>query len=93
MSDERRLTERVLRRVAELPDRTSPDDWPEAMLVTHDELERILREELAAPSDTSKRPAWPDGGDCVQDNQGSCVIHSDHRPPSDTRELPKEAKR
>lgn len=37
----------VLQRVAELPDRSSPDDWPEAMLVTHAELERILTDELS----------------------------------------------
>ena len=29
--------------VSELPDRSSPDDWPEALLVTADELELILR--------------------------------------------------
>lgn len=39
---------RVSQRVAELPDRTSPDDWPEAMLVTATELESILSEELEA---------------------------------------------
>lgn len=38
---------RIVRRVAELPDRTSPDDWPDAMLVTADELATILSEELA----------------------------------------------
>lgn len=36
--------EGVIQRVAELPDRTSPDDWPEAMLVTADELRAILTE-------------------------------------------------
>lgn len=36
----------ILKRVAELPDRSSPDDWPEAMLVTGKELEQILHEEL-----------------------------------------------
>lgn len=41
----------VLRDVAELPDRTSPDDWPEAMLVTADELRAILTARLSlAPS-------------------------------------------
>lgn len=39
------FTRRVIQRVAELPDRTSPDDWPEAMLVTAEELDRILVEE------------------------------------------------
>jgi hypothetical protein len=32
----------VSQEIAELPDRTSPDDWPEAMLVTHDELKEIM---------------------------------------------------
>src|SRR3954465_10621146 len=39
------VTDRVVRRVAELPDRTSPDDWPEAMLVTADELRASIAEE------------------------------------------------
>ena len=34
----------VCRTVAELPDRNSPTDWPEAMLVTHDELNSIVIE-------------------------------------------------
>lgn len=38
----------VCQRVAELDDRSSPADWPEAMLVTADELQTILIEELAA---------------------------------------------
>lgn len=32
----------VLRDVAELPDRNSPKDWPEAMLVTGAELRQII---------------------------------------------------
>jgi hypothetical protein len=32
----------VLREVAELPDRTSPDDEPDMMLVTADELKTII---------------------------------------------------
>lgn len=38
----------VCRQVAELPDRNSPEDWPEAMLVTADELHMIVREALGA---------------------------------------------
>lgn len=38
----------VIRDVAELPNRTSPEDWPEAMLVTAEELENILRARLSA---------------------------------------------
>lgn len=37
----------VIRDVAELPDRTSPDDWPDAMLVTADELRAILMGRLS----------------------------------------------
>lgn len=36
----------VIKRVAELPDRNSPDDWPEAMLVTGDELAEIVADEV-----------------------------------------------
>lgn len=32
----------VLRDVAELPDRNSPEDWPDAMLVTGAELRQII---------------------------------------------------
>lgn len=47
-SDETReaLAIEIVQRVAELPDRTSPDDWPEAMLVTSDELRTIVTEAL-----------------------------------------------
>lgn len=49
--------EDVIRQVAELPDRTSPDDWPEAMLVTADELRIILGAARVAPGGAS---AWQD---------------------------------
>ncbi len=39
----------IIREVSELPDRSSPDDWPEALLVTPDELKNILSEYLIAP--------------------------------------------
>jgi hypothetical protein len=51
MMDETRiraLVDAVVIRVAELPDRTSPDDWPDAMLVTADELRGIVSDELDA---------------------------------------------
>lgn len=38
----------ICRDVAELPDRDSPEDWPEAMLVTADELHCILVNRLTA---------------------------------------------
>ena len=44
----------AIQRVAELPDRTSPDDWPEAMLVTADELRVILADALEA----AQRAGW-----------------------------------
>jgi hypothetical protein len=36
----------VIRDVAELPDRNSPEDWPEAMLVTSNELRAIISDRL-----------------------------------------------
>lgn len=42
----------VCLRVCELPDRTSPDDWPEACLVTPDELSEILEEVFGSPDGT-----------------------------------------
>jgi hypothetical protein len=43
------MIEKILCDVAELPDRSSPDDWPEAMLVTGEELDVILRRYLEPP--------------------------------------------
>lgn len=37
-----RIAHQICRDVAELPDRNSPSDQPEMMLVTHWELERII---------------------------------------------------
>lgn len=45
------IAEQVVRDVSELPDRSSPEDWPEACLVTGDELHAIVVrtiEELSA---------------------------------------------
>lgn len=42
------VAEKIVRDVAELPDRDSPEDWPEAMLVTSDELRAIVLAALAA---------------------------------------------
>jgi hypothetical protein len=44
----------VVRDIAELPDRTSPEDWPEAMLVTAIELTDLIKSR--APSCTESRP-------------------------------------
>lgn len=40
--------DRIVGAVAELPDRTSPDDWPDVMLVTADELRAIVSAEIDA---------------------------------------------
>lgn len=45
--------------VAELPDRTSPEDWPEALLVTEGELIAILDRYLPAAIHSSPTPAKP----------------------------------
>lgn len=42
----KRLPAAVSRSVAEMPDRSSPEDWPEAMLVTQDELTEIVEREI-----------------------------------------------
>ena len=44
----RQVIDLIVRDVAELPDRTSPDDWPEAMLVTDAELRDICDQRFAA---------------------------------------------
>lgn len=41
------IATRIIQRVAELPERNSPEDWPEAMLVTGNELQLIISEEIA----------------------------------------------
>lgn len=43
----RGMVESIVRSVAELPDRNSPEEWPEAMLVTADELASIVTAALA----------------------------------------------
>ena len=41
-----RIASAVVKRVAELPDRSSPDEWPEAMLITGEELHHIIMSEF-----------------------------------------------
>lgn len=50
------IADRICLDVAELPDRNSPQDWPEAMLVTADELKSIVIEAM-----TAQQPADPVG--------------------------------
>ena len=42
-----RIADIICLNVAELPDRTSPEDWPEAMLVTQAELQGIVTDALS----------------------------------------------
>ncbi|MCG6203660.1 hypothetical protein LPW26_03340 [Rhodopseudomonas sp. HC1] len=42
-----RIISEIIEEVSELPDRTSPADQPDMMLVTADELEAILRDRLS----------------------------------------------
>lgn len=57
-----RIATAICRTVAEIPDRSSPDDFPDAMLVTADELHTIVscalenEAERAAISTTSEAP-------------------------------------
>jgi hypothetical protein len=44
--DEPDLIDQIICDVSELPDRNSPEDWPDAMLVTADELRIILERAL-----------------------------------------------
>lgn len=44
------VADNITRTVAELPDRSSPEEWPEAMLVTADELRQIVRDAVDAAS-------------------------------------------
>lgn len=57
---QREVIEGVIRDVAELPDRTSPADWPEAMLVTEAELRAILLARLTFPPLESAAGGAPD---------------------------------
>jgi hypothetical protein len=46
----------IIREVAELPDRNSPEGWPEAMIVTSDELRDILEDRLVPVAQASAEP-------------------------------------
>mgnify|MGYP000881337878 CR=1 FL=1 len=49
------IAARIIQRVAELPDRNSPEDWPDAMLVTGEELQFIIGEEIAPLAEETMR--------------------------------------
>lgn len=64
----------ICRAVAELPDRNSPEDWPEAMLVTHEELRNIVLDALPlAPAFdiaeliAEERESWGEAGQTDRD--------------------------
>lgn len=79
------VTDRVVRRVAELPDRTSPQDCPEAMLVTADELRKIVGQEsgrlsgtikaMASAQTTKDDPSYPDD---LRKRGWSVAVHNDY---------------
>lgn len=55
----------IIRDVAELPDRTSPKDWPEALILTSDELKEILSKHFTESFPSIKNAAeliWFDNG-------------------------------
>lgn len=66
------IVEMIVRDVAELPDRTSPEDQPDMMLVTAEELASIVREHLrSAPAGRAVEALrdlvrWHDAGGVVE---------------------------
>ncbi|WP_048764946.1 hypothetical protein [Acinetobacter sp. 243_ASPC] len=59
------LIETIIQDVAELPDRSSPEDWPEALILTGEELEEILIQNLADSFEYIQKAAeeiWYDNG-------------------------------
>lgn len=52
----REITNLIVRDIEELPDRTSPDDWPEALIVTNSELREIVSEHIRAALRESAAP-------------------------------------
>ena len=51
------MADQICQRVAELPDRDSPADWPKAMLVTSDELRNIVLDAVNDASQAEVQPA------------------------------------
>lgn len=58
-----RIATTICQTVAEIPDRSSPDDWPEAMLVTADELQLIV---MIALESEAERISHPLPGDTLR---------------------------
>jgi hypothetical protein len=59
----------VVRDVAELPDRTSPEDWPEAMIVTDAEILRIVADRVAPA--LAQRDEWLSNTNSAADQEAS----------------------
>lgn len=82
------LVRRIVERVAELPDRTSPDDQPEMMLVTGDELAAIIEtvwEEAGV--------AWGVVSSAPSPTEEVTAQELAHRMIRDAKQLPREAQR
>jgi hypothetical protein len=62
----------IIRDVAELPGRTSPGDWPEAMLVTGKELQRIL--EGYEPIEFCQSPCGHSSQYAYSENGGANIV-------------------
>lgn len=64
----RALADRIVLDVCELPDRTSPEDWPEAMLVTGEELHLLVFEEMKAALTSAEAAGFARGVEVVTTN-------------------------
>lgn len=61
-ADVEEIVRKIVLAVAEIPDRTSPEDWPEAMIVTDSELRSIVRSALTEGGYVSNTPEDPKRG-------------------------------
>lgn len=74
MPDLEKLISGFITDVCELPDRTSPEDWPEAMLITGKELDSMLRDFATGVREITLRAA--------SEGAGWTPIGSDSMPPA-----------
>lgn len=72
--DSTNLTAEIIRDICELPDRTSPDDWPEAMIVTPEELTIILERHFAALTNEAAVSREAEPREAAQAAQPPCHI-------------------
>jgi len=91
-ADPNAIADHICNDVAELGDRNSPEDWPEAMLVTHAELRAIVLDALAtsAPSEPKYHDSTPHlhvGDSAFEDwYQAYCV-----NPPANPKQAARDA--